>query len=431
MSEKTELRKNSPEILEHDLNQYFDELLKFNSLEETEKSAVYQKIKPTVERILNAIVQEDFGSEPSAVADGLTRNIPNSKINSAASDDNLQPSATADGSDFVSAVAWNIERGNIFEGIADVLAHHPQLKDKDLYLLTELDYGMARSKNRFVARDLAKKLKLNYAYAPVYIALQKGSGVESESEGENTNSIHGLAIFSKYPLKNLQTVALPNGKDKMQGKEKRLGYLRALIADIEHPAGAFRAVCVHLDVHCSRKHRQLQTKIILEHLEKLPALPTVIGGDFNTTTYNAQNATRAIMGFWHRVAMGVRNVKENHYPYPDRRFEKGIFRELEKFGYEYKKFNNLGTGTLHYDMENAAYNTNLRDWVPEWCFPFIFWASRKVGGKFSLRLDWFAGKNIGLADGKQPQTIQNLKDENGTPLSDHDAIALDFTLLKG
>src|SRR6185369_15475445 len=53
-------QKNSPEILEHDLNRYFPELLKFESIEETEKSAVYQKIRPTVERILNAVVQEEF-----------------------------------------------------------------------------------------------------------------------------------------------------------------------------------------------------------------------------------------------------------------------------------------------------------------------------------------------------------------------------------
>ncbi len=416
---------DSPEVLDHDLNRYFGELLKFNSLEETEKSAVYQEIKPAVERILNAIVVENFSGQsvPSALADGAT---PATEILS----NKLAPPANAGGSDFVSTVAWNIERGNIFEGIINALKNHPDLANKDLYLLTELDYGMARSKNRFVAQDLARELKLNYAFAPVYIALQKGSGVESEAQGENTKSIHGLSIFSKYPLKNLNTVALPNGKDKMHGKEKRLGYLRALVADVEHPAGEFRAVCVHFDVHCSRKHRRLQMKLILAHLKTLPELPTVIGGDWNTTTYNAQNATRAILGFWHRVIMGVNNVKKNHYPYPDRRFEKGIFDELETNGFEYKQFNNTGTGTLHYDMENAAYNTNLRDWVPEWCFPFIFWASRKAGGKFSLRLDWFAGKNIALAEGTNPQTIQNLKDENGTPLSDHDAITLDFVPLK-
>lgn len=393
---KSVLTKQSPKILDHDLNQFFPELLKFNSTEETEKSEVYKKLKPTVERILSSVVQENFAPKPN------------------------------EDKDFVSAAAWNIERGSVFEGILDALENHPQLKNKDLYLLTELDYGMARSGNRFVARELAENLKLNYAFAPVYIALQKGSGVESSVAGENTNSLHGLAIFSKYPLKNVHSIALPNGKDKMQGKEKRLGHLRALVAEIEHPAGAFRAVCVHLDVHCSRRHRQKQMKIILEHLAALSEMPTIIGGDFNTTTYNAQNATRAILGFWRRVAMGVNNVVKNHYPHPDRHFEKGLFGELEKFGFEYEKFNEIGVGTLHYDMENAAYNTNLRDWVPEWCFPFIFWASRKVGGKFSLRLDWFAGKNIEIAENTRPQTAANLKTSENTALSDHDAITLDF-----
>jgi hypothetical protein len=402
MFDDDNLPDSSPKILEHDLNQYFPELLKFNSIEETEKSAVYQKIKPTVERILNAVVQEDF-------SDAETRR-------------------RGDAEKIVSALAWNIERGNIFEGIVEALKNHERLRDKDVYLLTELDYGMARSKNRFVARELARELKLNYAFAPVYIALQKGSGVEEFAAGENTVSIHGLALFSKYKIKNAHAVALPNGKDKMLGKEKRLGYLRALIADIEHPAGDFRAVTLHLDAHSSRAHRRLQMRIVLDHLEKLAALPVLIGGDWNTTTYNSQTATRAILGYWRRVMMGVKNVVQNHFPHPDRYFEKNLFGELERRGYEYKKFNELGVGTLHYDVESIEKNTNLRDWVPAWCFPFIFWAARRVGGRVSGRLDWFAGKKIEIVGA--PQTIGDLKDETDMPLSDHDAIGLDFKFEK-
>ena len=415
-------------MLEHDLNQYFPDLLKFESIEETERSAVYQKIKPTVERILNSVVQEDL-SEPSAVADGQLRDEGRG-VKDESKNESLfipHPSSLIPQT-AVSAVAWNIERGNIFEGIVDALKNHERLKDKDLLLLTELDYGMARSGNRFVARELAQELKLNYAFAPVYIALQKGSGVESAVEGENTTSIHGLAMFSRFPIKNAHAVPLPNGKDKMLGKEKRLGYLRALVADIEHPAGTFRAVTTHLDAHCSRRHRHLQMKIILDHLDTLPALPTIIGGDWNTTTFNSQNSTRAIMGYWRRVLMGPKNVTKKHFPHPDRFFEKGLFGELEKRGYDYKSLNEIGAGTLHYDVESIEKNTNLRDWVPEWCFPFIFWAAGRVGGRVSGRLDWFAGKGI-KAKGN-PQTIGDLKDEDGTPLSDHDAIALDFTLLK-
>ena len=381
-------------ILNHDLENYFSELLKFESIEKLESSAVYQKIKPEVERILNAVAQEDFAPQ------------------------------IFEKSETVRALAWNIERGNRFDGIVGALENHEQLKDRDLLLLTELDYGMARSGNRFVARELAQKLRLNYAFAPVYIALQKGSGVESEVADENTKSLHGLATFSKYPLRFVHAIPLPNGKDKMFGKEKRLGYLRALIADIEHPAGAFRAVTIHLDAHSSRRHRHLQMKIVLDHLETLPTLPTVIGGDWNTTTFNAQSANRAIAGYFRRVAMGVKSVTKNHYPHPDRYFERALFQELEERGYDYKNLNETGAGTLHYDVENAAYNTNLGDWVPRWCFPFIFWAAKQVGGRVSARLDWFAGKQIEIKG--KPRTVGDLFDAENVPLSDHDAITLDF-----
>ena len=400
MTAKVSPDGHSPDILEHDLAKYFPELLKFESTPEMETSALYKEIRPEVERILSSIVIENFAEDGS------------------------EPGST----DTVPAVAWNLERGNIFEGILDALQNHPDLKERDLYLLTELDYGMARSGNRFVAQELARELKLNYAFVPVYVALQKGSGVESAVEGENTRSIHGLAMFSRYPMKNVHNVPLPNGKDKMWGKEKRLGYLQALIADIEHPAGPFRAVSVHLDAHCSRAHRKLQIKIVLDHLDTLPKLPTVIGGDWNTTTYNAQSATRAILGYWRRVMMGVKNVAKNHLPHPERYFEKALFDHLESRGYEWRKFNNVGTGTLHYDVSSIEKNTNLRDWVPEWCFPFIFWAAKRVGGRVSGRLDWFTGNGIDLAPGTQPKTIGELVNEEGTPLSDHDAITLDFVL---
>lgn len=406
MTEPITTETSSPSLLEHELNRHFAELLKFESTAEMEASALWAEIREEAERVLNAVVSEDLTAETPrrGESEADERNI--------------------------AALAWNIERGNVFEGIVDALKNHDGLNNKDVLLLTELDHGMARSGNRFVAQEIARSLVMNYAFAPVYIALQKGSGVESEMEGENTRSIHGLAMFSKWPMRNVHAVPLPNGKDKMWGKEKRLGRLRALFADIEHPAGTFRAVTIHLDAHCSRAHRRLQMKIILDHLDMLEPLPTLLGGDWNTTTFNAQNATRAILGYWRRVMMGVKNVVKNHYPYPDRYFEKRLFGELERRGYDYKSLNETGAGTIHYDVGSIEKNTNLRDWVPKWCFPFIFWAANRVGGSVSGRLDWFAGKGIEPAGPNAAKTIGDLKDASGTPLSDHDAISLDFTILK-
>ena len=401
-----------PAILDHDLNRHFPELLKFESTPEMEASDLWKEIGSEAEIILNVVVVENL-SETGAIAAGLQDR----------SEDN--PVATANGSD-IRVLAWNIERGIVFDGIVEALRNHDDLKDKDLMLLTELDYGMARSGNRFVAREIAKELRLNYAFAPVYIALQKGSGVEAAMEGENTKSIHGLAMFSKWPMRNVHAIPLPNGKDKMWGKEKRLGSLRALFADIDHPLSTFRAVTVHLDAHCSRAHRQMQMRLILDHLDSLPEMPTFIGGDWNSTTFNSQNSTRAIMGYWRRVFMGPKNVANNHLPHPERFFEKPLFDMLERRGFNFRDLNNLGEGTLHYHVESIEKNTNLRDWVPQWCFPFIFWAANRVGGSVSGRLDWFAGKGLEPARGSSPMTVGGLLDSTGTPLSDHDAISVNL-----
>ncbi len=425
----------SPEVLEHKLAEYFPELIEFESTAALERSELWKEIKAEAERILNAVVAEEFSvaeteDERLETGDGRREDEVREKGRGGIGEKDPHSAFRIPHSEQrpVSALAWNIERGNIFEGIVDALKHHDGLRDKDVLLLTELDHGMARSGNRSVAQEIARELGLNYAFAPVYIALQKGSGVESEVEGENTASIHGLAMFSKWPMRNVHAVPLPNGKDKMWGKEKRLGWLRALIADIEHPAGTFRAVTVHLDAHCSRAHRKLQMQIILDHLATLPEMPTLIGGDWNTTTFNSQSSTRAIMGYWRRVFMGPKNVAKNHLPHPERYFERHLFNMLEKRGYDFRSLNNIGTGTLHYHVESIEKNTNLRDWVPEWCFPFIFWAANRVGGSVSGRLDWFAGKDIKPAGPDAAKTIGDLKDENGTPLSDHDAISLDFVL---
>lgn len=388
-----------PEFLDHELNRYFPDLLKFESVEELESSAVWQEAGGEAERLLNALVGEELAGEPAGV-----------------------PSA-----DTVRAIAWNLERGIELDGIIKALKTDERLSGRDVLLFSELDHGMARSGNRFVAQEIARELRLNYAFAPVYIPLQKGSGVEADVEGENTVSLHGVSMFSRWPMRNIHAVPIPNGKDKMRGKEKRLGRLRALIAEVEHPRGIFRAATIHLDAHCSRAHRRLQMQIILDHLASLPEMPTLIGGDWNTTGFNSQNSTRAILGYWRRVFMGPRNVALNHLPHPERFFEKPLFDDLERRGYEFREFNNLGVGTLHYDVASIEKNTNLRDWVPEWCFPFIFWAAGRVGGKVSTRLDWFAAKGFELAPNASPQTIGGLVSGVGEPLSDHDPITVELS----
>jgi hypothetical protein len=66
--------------------------------------------------------------------------------------------------------------------------------------------------------------------------------VEKRAVGENRESLHGNALLSRYPIDGVHSLALPNGKDKMKGDEKRIGSQSAVIANIHHPNGSFRAV---------------------------------------------------------------------------------------------------------------------------------------------------------------------------------------------
>ena len=370
-------------------------LAQFHTTEQLEASDVYRELRSAIKGILEEVRSESFAL-------------------------NLLPQAP-----YVRAVAWNIERGIHTDAVIEALASNERLKSSDVLMLSEVDLGMARTGNRFVARDVARALDLNYAFAPCYLALNKGSGIEKNAAGDNEESLHGNALLSPHPMHRIHSIALPNGKDKMKGDEKRIGSQRAVIADIEHPAGRFRAVTLHLDAHSSQRHRKRQMKLVLDHLATLsPVLPVVIGGDWNTTTHDASRALYSILGYWRRVLMGVRHVVQHHYPYPERWFERGLFEEIESRGYKYRDLNIAGECTLHYDIDDLAANLNMREWVPNWCFWFIRWALGRTGGRCSMKLDWFAGKGI---QAQERRVLHELRVDRKR-VSDHDPIVLDFTL---
>jgi endonuclease/exonuclease/phosphatase family metal-dependent hydrolase len=319
-------------------------------------------------------------------------------------------------------VAWNVERGAQFEGQVEALRTHPLLREADVLLLTETDTGMVRSGNRNVARDLARALGMQYAFVPCYLNLTKGSGMEQDLPGENDLGLHGKALLSRYPLANVRPVFLENGVDIMASREKRIGRQAAVAADIRFPNATVTAVSVHLDAQSTQRHRYMQLRDVLDGIGG--ALPVVIGGDWNTSTYNSSHALHAILGFWLRVLMGVDNVIRNHYLHPYRHFERDLFRLLEERGFDYRECNRLGEHTVSYDVEDLRATKALRDWVPGWCFHFIRWALRNHGGRCPVKLDWFATRGLRC---RNATVIHDVREGRAVPLSDHDAIAVDVS----
>ncbi|MGO9272313.1 MAG: endonuclease/exonuclease/phosphatase family protein [Terriglobia bacterium] len=389
-------------LIRERISPHFPEFRQCNSTAELLAHPAYRALEPEIRAVLDTPEVGDFSAGPE--------------------------SESAPVKSQYRFIAWNLERGIEYGGQLEAFRTHPYLKHGDVFLLTETDVGMARSRNRAVAQMLARELGLHYAFVPCYLNLSKGSGVEYDAEGENHLGLHGNAILSRYPIRRVQPIHLKNGIDKMGGREKRLGRQTAVAAEIEFPDFAVTAVSVHLDANSSQRHRRDQMRDVLDGLDadrRWAALPAIVGGDWNTTTYNSSGAFPAIMGFWRRVFMGPDNVIRNHYLHPDRRFERELFRLLEARGFEYRHSNRMGEYTTSYDAYDPKTRQNLGEWVPEFCFAFMRWALRHHGGKCPLKIDWFATRGARTAD---PTVIHDLREGRAVRLSDHDAIGVEMLL---
>ncbi|MCH8154032.1 MAG: hypothetical protein IH786_01995, partial [Proteobacteria bacterium] len=169
---------NIYELIESELKPHFEALSLCRSTPELRSHPLYRALEPAVSKVLNT---PDVGSFATVEAEPKRR---------------------------YRVLAWNLERGIELEGQLDACRGHPYLQDVDLFLLTETDVGMARSGNRAIAQTMAQELGLHYAFAPCYLNLAKGSGVEYDVSGENHLGLHGNAILSRYPLTNARGIAL-------------------------------------------------------------------------------------------------------------------------------------------------------------------------------------------------------------------------------
>ncbi len=162
------------------------------------------------------------------------------------------------------------------EELTEALATEDALAHAVVYSLQEVNRNHAGSGNRDMARELARALKTNYAYA---VELEHKSG-----GGER-----GLAILSRYPMSDVERFVLPvegpGGRRRISlGATIRLG-----------PDKLLRVYDLHLETRISVKERGEQIQAILDHARKYADLPTVILGDFNTFTNGATRRMNELM----------------------------------------------------------------------------------------------------------------------------------------
>jgi endonuclease/exonuclease/phosphatase family metal-dependent hydrolase len=338
--------------------------------------------------------------------------------------------------DFVRVAAWNIERGLKLDLLAAFISQHDDLQHVDILMLNEVDVGMARSGNRHVAAELADRLGFGFVFGSSYLCLDHGDTRDGVQTERNRESLHGNAILSRFPFRRAESFSVTITRDKFQSSEKRLGHKKALWAEVETPLGRLPVVSVHLDSYASSAQRAAQLRDALLTVRRRGLHDRVlIGGDFNTTTYDAASVGQICRNLCRKLVRGGFPHAVRHYLYPDELYERPVFAELEAEGYDFAAFNALGVGTTRYEVGSFESESKVTDRLPGFAAKLLRYKLRPWNGVVGIKVDWFCGRGLevvqgpggseaGVAVGRSPAPIVK-PTVDGTPLSDHDPILVD------
>jgi endonuclease/exonuclease/phosphatase family metal-dependent hydrolase len=192
-------------------------------------------------------------------------------------------------SESIHLVDWNIDRGTRLAQIGEVLENdHP-----DLCLLQEVDLSARRSGKVNTAEELARRLKMRYAYASAWQELSQG---DREGPSYHAGAFQGQAILTRLPMKNVRVIRFKAQSSFWKPHayvpnlplfQRRFGGRIAIVAELEFKGRTIVVYNPHLESR-SGHVEQLQMQEILDDAKHYPAdTPIILAGDFNTK-YNAK-----------------------------------------------------------------------------------------------------------------------------------------------
>lgn len=288
-------------------------------------------------------------------------------------------------------VVFNIERGMRFDATVDFMQTCPELQAADLILANELDDGCIRSGCQDVSANLAKALGMNYAFGLEFIEL---------ANPDDPKGFHGNAVFSRYPIKWAEALRLPEENNWYFDRQRRIGGRLAILALLDVGGREVGAVCVHLENRTDGAGRGRQMEAILRRAEEcFPSQPVVIGGDFNTNTFDGRDVPAFLSLFAEQKAGASPRDVAQYEP---------VLPFAEHFGYDYHAANVIPAPTRRKPMHNE--DGDVLALQLDWLFTRGFAAVEK--GVVSTLLADCAWKRPGGA----------LDAYTGAEISDHNAI---------
>lgn len=187
-------------------------------------------------------------------------------------------------------LVFNMERGVYLDEIGDFLQTCQRVQPWDVILANEMDDGCVRSGGRDTATELARRLGMNCVFALEFIELV---------DQNDPKGYHGNAIFTRWPVKKARVLRLPEQYNWYFDRQRRIGGRNAILAQLDIDGRSVGVVSAHLENRTHGEGRRLQMEAVLDAVESyLPDMPVIIGGDFNTNTFDGRDtdAIREIAG---------------------------------------------------------------------------------------------------------------------------------------
>lgn len=199
-------------------------------------------------------------------------------------------------------VDWNVDRGTQLNQISHALTGD----QPDLCLLQEVDLSAKRSGKVNVAEELARQLKMRYAYASAWQELSQGHEAQQ-----------GQAILTRLPMKNVRVIRFQAQSNFWKPHaylpntplfQRRLGGRIAIVAELEWRGRTIVVYNAHLESR-STHIEQAQLQEILDDVKRYPeSTPIMLAGDLNTK-YDAKDASTKLRELGWRSALGDRTPK--------------------------------------------------------------------------------------------------------------------------
>lgn len=179
----------------------------------------------------------------------------------------------------INVLDWNIDRGYDLDKIAEVI----RAQRTDLAILQEVDLNAQRTNRADVAKELAQRLGLQYAFGQAWQEINQG--------GSDHPAYQGQATLSRFPIGNQRVLQFTHqtGFWKPQPylpswfPQRRLGGRIALVTELDVAGKRLVVYNLHLESRGPGYNRFEQLRETLDDVKTYPEDRAILlAGDLNT-----------------------------------------------------------------------------------------------------------------------------------------------------